>query len=90
MRALVTALDARARFGKLLRRVEDEGWSLVIVKRGRPRALLVSIGDYLGLAVPEPEVIRLIGEESRRKSTNKLTNTQIGRIIKAARKSKSR
>jgi prevent-host-death family protein len=41
---VVTALDARARFGKLLRRVEDEGRSLVIVKRGRPRALLLSAG----------------------------------------------
>jgi prevent-host-death family protein len=38
---VVTALEARTNFGKLLRRVEDEGRSLVIEKRGSPRALLL-------------------------------------------------
>lgn len=87
---VVTALDARTNFGKLLRRVEDEGRSLVIEKRGSPRAVLLSIRDYVRLAVPEPEVLRAIGMESRQKGTDKLTPTQVGRIIKAARKSKRR
>jgi prevent-host-death family protein len=87
---VVSALDARARFGKLLRHVEDEGRSVVIVKWGRPGALLLSIRDYLRLAVPEPEVLSVIGKESRQKSTNKLANAQINRIIKAARRSKNR
>jgi prevent-host-death family protein len=85
---VVSVLDARARFGELLRRVEEEGRSLVIVKRGRPRALLLSIRDYLRPAVPEADVLRVIGEESRRKVTNKLPKAQIDRIMKAARKSK--
>ena len=54
---VVTALDARSNFGKLLRRVEEEGQSLVIEKRGTPRAVLLSIRDYVRLAVPEPEVL---------------------------------
>jgi prevent-host-death family protein len=87
---VVTALDARANFGKLLQRVEEEGRSLVIEKRGSPRAVLLSIRDYVRLAVPEPEVLRIIGEESRRKKTNKLSAGQIDRVIKAARKSKRR
>ena len=87
---VVTALDARANFGKLLRRVEDEGRSLVIEKRGRPRAVLLSIRDYVRLAVPEPEVLRVIGKESQRKGTNKLSATQIDRIVAAARRSKRR
>ena len=87
---VVTALDARANFGKLLQRVEDEGRSLVIEKRGSPRAVLLSIRDYVRLAVPEPEVLRIIGEESRNKKTNTLSAGQIDRVIKAARKSKRR
>ena len=87
---VVTALDARANFGKLLQRVEEEGRSLVIEKRGSPRAVLLSIRDYVRLAVPEPDVLRIIGEESRRKKTNKLSAGQIDRVIKAARKSKRR
>jgi len=82
---VVTALDARTNFGKLLRRVEDEGRSLIIEKRGSPRAVLLSLRDYVRLAAPEPEVLRIIGEESRRKGTNSLGSKQIDRIIRAAR-----
>jgi prevent-host-death family protein len=84
---VVTALNARAHFGKLLRRVEDEGCSLVIEKRGRPRAVLLSIRDYVRLALPEPEVLRIIGRESKQKGTNKLAISEINQIIRAARKS---
>jgi prevent-host-death family protein len=87
---VVTALDARANFGKLLQRVEEEGRSLVIEKRGSPRAVLLSIRDYVRLAVPEPEVLRIIGEESRRKKTNRLTARQIDRVIQTARKTRRR
>jgi prevent-host-death family protein len=86
---VVTALEARANFGKLLERV-DEGRSLVIEKRGRPRAVLLSLRDYVRLAVPEPEILRIIGEESRVKRTNRLTASQVDRVIRAARKSKRR
>ena len=87
---VVTALDARTNFGKLLRRVEDEGRSVVIEKRGRPRAVLLSVRDYVRLAAPEPEVLRIIGMESKSKGTTRLTTTQIDQIVKTARKSKRR
>ena len=82
---VVSALRARANFDKLLRPVEDECRSLVIEKRGTPRAVLLSIRDYLRLAAPEPEVLRIIGEESKRKGANAFTSREIDRIIKTAR-----
>jgi prevent-host-death family protein len=85
---VVSALHARANFGKLLRRVEDERRLLVIEKRGTPKAVLLSIGDYVRLAAPEPEVLRLIGEQSQRKGTNRLRSRQIDQLIKAARAQK--
>jgi prevent-host-death family protein len=87
---VVSALRARANFGKLLRRIEDERRSLVIEKRGSPKAVLLSIRDYVRLAAPEPEVLRVIGEESQKKGTDKLTSRQIDQIIKAARAEKSK
>ena len=87
---VVSALDARTNFGKLLLRVEKEGRSLVIEKRGRPRAVLLSIRDYVRLAVPEPEVLRIIGKESESKGTNRLSVTQINKVIKTVRNSKRR
>ena len=65
---VVSTLQARANLGKLLDRV-DEQRSLVIEKRGTPRAVLMSLRDYVKLAAPEPEVLRIIGEEARRKGT---------------------
>ena len=85
---VVSALRARANFGKLLRRVEDERRSLVIEKRGTPKAVLLSIRDYVRLAAPEPEVLRILGEESRRNGTDSLTSQQIDQIIKVARAKK--
>jgi prevent-host-death family protein len=85
---VVTALHARANFGKLLRRVSEERRSLVIEKRGTPKAVLMSIRDYVRLAAPEPEVLRLIGEESQRKGTNTLSSRQIDQVIKATRAQK--
>jgi prevent-host-death family protein len=82
---VVTALDARTNLGKLLRRVEDEGRSLVIAKRGSPRAVLLSIRDYVRLSAPEPEVLRIIGEQSKSQGTSGLSSRQIDRIVKLAR-----
>ena len=87
---VVSALHARSNFGKLLRRVSEERKSLVIEKRGTPQAVLLSIRDYVRLAAPEPEILRLIGEESVRRGTDKLTSRQIDREIAAARRARKR
>jgi putative PIN family toxin of toxin-antitoxin system len=89
---VISALHARSNFGQLLRRVEKDKRGLVIEKRGTPRAILLSIRDYVRLASPEPEVLKVIGEESKHRGTDTLTSRQIDLIINAtrARKTKSR
>lgn len=87
---VVSVLSARANFGKLLDRVDDERRSLVIEKRGTPKAVLLSIRDYVKLAAPEPEVLRIIGEDSERNRTNTLTSRQIDQVIKATRAQKKK
>ena len=87
---VVSALRARTHFGRLLRQVEEERHSLVIEKRGAPRAVLLTIRDYVRLATPEPEVLKIIGEESKAKGTDKLNSEQIDRIIQATRAKKTK
>lgn len=82
---VVSALRARANFGSLLQRVEDERRSFVVAKRGRPRAVLLSLRDYVRLATPEPQVLRIIGEESTEKGTDRLTSQHIDKIIRDVR-----
>jgi prevent-host-death family protein len=84
----VSVLSVRANLGKLLKRVDTERRSLVIEKRGAPKSILLSLRDYVKLSAPEPEVLRIIGEESERKRTRTLTGAQIDRIIKVARAKK--
>jgi prevent-host-death family protein len=78
----------RTGFGKLLRRVEEEHRSLVIEKQGTPKAVLLSIRDYVRLAAPEPDVLLAIGEESKRKGTDKFTSREIDQAITAVRSKK--
>ena len=85
---VVSVLHARTNFGKLLDRVDQEQRSLVIEKRGTPKAVLLSIRDYVKLAAPEPEVLRIIGEQSKRNGTDKMTSRQIDELIKEARAEK--
>ncbi len=82
---VVSALRARANFGRLLDHVDGERRSLIIEKRGTPRAVLMSLQDYVRLAAPEHEILRIIGEEAEAKGTNRLTQRHIEREIKAAR-----
>jgi prevent-host-death family protein len=87
---VVSALRARSNFGKLLQRVEKERRSLVIAKRGTPRAVLLSLRDYVRLAAPEPEVLRIIGEESEAKGTDRLISQQIDKVIRDVRTKRSK
>src|ERR1700691_1615537 len=87
---VVSALMLRTNLGKMLRRVDVERRSLVIEKRGTPTAVLMNIRDYVKLAAPEPEVLKIIGEEAKRNKTNALTSRQIDQIIKAARSEKKK
>jgi len=82
---VVSALKARSNFGRLLARVDAERRSLVIEKRGIPRAVLLSIQDYVRLAAPEPEILRVVGEEAQRSGASALTSRQIDSIIRATR-----
>ena len=87
---VVSALSLRTNLGKILQRVDVERRSLVIEKRGTPTAVLMNIRDYVKLAAPEPEVLKIIGDEAKRDKTNALTSRQIDQIIKAARAEKKK
>jgi len=87
---VVSALNLRTNLGKILRRMDVEQRSFVIGKRGTPTAVLLNIRDYVKLAAPEPEVLRVIGDEAKRNMTTGLTSRQIDQVIKAARSEKKK
>jgi hypothetical protein len=46
------------------------------------------IREYVKLVAPEPEVLRIAGEEANRNGTSRLTSRQIGRVIRVIREAK--
>ncbi len=87
---VVSALSLRTNLGKILRRLDVERRSLVIEKRGTPAAVLLNIRDYVKLAAPEPEVLKIIGDEAKRNKTAAMTSRQIDQVIKAVRLEKKK
>ena len=88
--AVVSALTVRSKFGSILRRLDTERRSLIIEKRGTPKAVLMDIRDYVKLAAPEPEVLKLIGDEAARSGKNRISPKQIDLVIQQARAGKTR
>lgn len=66
-------------------RMESESRPIVVEKRGVPKAVLMSLRDYVRLAAPEPEVLRLIGAEAQRKGKHRLSAKQIDEVVAKAR-----
>jgi prevent-host-death family protein len=87
---IISALSLRPQFGSILRRLDTERRTLIIEKRGTPTAVLMDIRDYVKLAAPEPEVLKLIGEEAARKGKNRISQKDIDQLIKETRASKKR
>ena len=85
---VVAALEARTQVGRILKLVERERRSFVVEKRGSPKAIILSVADYIKLAAPEPEVLRIVGEESKRQGTSRLSMRQIDSMVREARRKK--
>ena len=72
----------------LLPAVSSADASLVIEKHGVPKTLPLCIRDYVRLATPEPEALKVIGLDSQRNGTDALSSRQIDQVIKATRAQK--
>ena len=49
------------------------------------KAVLIDVRDYVRLAAPEPEVLRILEEESKRRGTDRIGSRQIDLIIQRTR-----
>ncbi len=90
MTNVISMLALRSHLGQTLKLIEKEQRSFVVEKRGAPKAIILSIKDYIRLAAPEPAILTAIGRESKRNKTNRLTMKQIDAEIQAARRSQTK
>jgi len=54
-------------------------------RQKRDNATLRQLNKYVRAAAPEPDILRLVGEESKAKGTNRLTLKEINKEITAVR-----
>jgi len=88
MTKAISTSKASAQLGRLIRKANLEQTRFIVGTRGEAAGVLVGIQDYIRTFAPEPEVLKLIGEQSKKKGTSKLSRRQIDREIAAYRKQK--
>jgi PHD/YefM family antitoxin component YafN of YafNO toxin-antitoxin module len=69
-----------------MRRARENQERFVVDKRGEPQVIIMSVKDYIESIAPTPDILKRIGEASKRKGTDKLTMRQIDAEIAAARR----
>jgi len=57
----------------------------IVVSSLRARAIFGKLSQRVKLAAPEPDVLLVLGQESRRNGTDAISSRQIDIIIRAAR-----
>ena len=88
MTKVISTTKASEQLDQLIRKANREKTRFIVGKPGEVAGVLVGMQDYLRTFAPEPEVLKVIGEQSKKKGTNKLTMRQIDREIAAYRKEK--
>jgi hypothetical protein len=85
MTKVISTSRASAQLDRLIRKANLEQTRFIVGTRGEAAGVLVGIQDYIRTFAPEPEVLKLIGEQSRKKGTGRLSVRQIDREIAASR-----
>jgi prevent-host-death family protein len=82
---VVPALRARTQLGQILKRVRETKKRFIIVKRGDPQAVIMSLEEYLKLG-EEPSFLKRIHRAAKENGLDRLSMRDIDREIKTARK----
>ncbi|MBZ5678260.1 MAG: type II toxin-antitoxin system Phd/YefM family antitoxin [Acidobacteriia bacterium] len=88
MTKVISTTKASAQLDQLIRKANRQKTRFMVGKPGEAAGVLVGIEDYIRTFAPEPKVLKMIGEQSKKKGTDKLTMRQIDREIAAYRKEK--
>lgn len=88
MTKVISTTKASAQLDQLIRRANRQRTRFIVGTPGESAGVLVGIEDYIRTFAPEPEILKVIGEQSKKKGTDTLTIRQIDREIAASRKEK--
>ena len=87
MDTIISALDARTQFGQIIKRTEENGDRFFISKRGKLKAVLMSIEDYVQNIANEPDFLKEVHRKAEEAGLNGMTMEEIDREIAEVRRS---
>jgi len=86
MTNVVSALTARTQFGQIMKRATQKNERFVVGRRGEPSVVIMSVKDYMDTFAPPPQELRAMQATAKRTRANRLSPSQIGKIVAAVRK----
>ena len=90
MTKLIDALSARTHFGALLAETEKKQTRFLISRRGRPKAVVLSVEDYLRNIVKSPEILATVQLGAQKFGLGTMTDEEIVAEVAAYRKEKKK
>ncbi|MGR3319403.1 MAG: type II toxin-antitoxin system Phd/YefM family antitoxin [Candidatus Anammoxibacter sp.] len=88
MTKLIDALSARTNFGQVMNEAEKKDTRFLVSRRGKPKVVILSVGDYLKNIVKKSEVVTTIQLSAKKAGLDTMTEQEIEVEISAYRKSK--
>ena len=85
MPATITVLELRRRLGEVLERVSVGKERLMVSKRGKLQAVILSPEEYFASIVPQDDILAALQAEAVEKGLDKLTEAEIEAEIAAVR-----
>jgi len=83
---VVSALTARTQFGQIMRRATEKNERFLVGRRGAPSVVILSVKDYIDTFAPAPEELRAMQATAKRTGSNRLTPSQVNRIVATVRR----
>jgi prevent-host-death family protein len=90
MNRRVDAHLARTQFGQIMDRAVESNERFVVERRGEPAVVILSVQDFIRIAVPPPDGLAKAWGGAKKRGLDKLSAPEIDAEISAYRREKRR
>lgn len=77
MTKLIDALTARTQFGAVLKGVEKQNTRYLVSRRGKPRAVILGVEDYLRNVLKKPSIMAEIQAAAEKSGLSQMSEAEI-------------
>jgi prevent-host-death family protein len=88
MTKLIDALSVRTRLGEVMEQAEKENVRFLVSRRGKPKVVILSVGDYLRNVVKKDQLLAEIQVNAQQSGLDKLSESEIEAEIQSSRRAR--